>query len=55
MWILLWMQLATNGGIKHYHIDSFKTEKECQEQLTIAKVIVSSEREDIACLYVENN
>ena len=54
MWILLWMQLAANKGIIYYHIDTFKTEKECQIALDKAKVIVSSEREEIACLFVEN-
>ena len=55
MWILLWIQLATNEGIKYYHVDTFGTEKECQTALSKAKVIVSSEREQIACLYVENS
>ena len=54
MWILLWIQLATNEGIKYYQVDTFKTEKECQTALAKAKVIVSSEREQIACLFVEN-
>lgn len=55
MWILLWIQLAANEGIKYYHVDTFGTEKECQTALSKAKVIVSSEREQIACLYVENS
>jgi len=55
MWILLWIQLATNEGIKYYHVDTFDTEKECNAALSKAKVIVSSEREQIACLYVETN
>lgn len=54
MWILLWIQLAANEGIKYYHVDTFKTEKECQTALAKAKVIVSSEREEIACLFVES-
>ena len=54
MWILLWMQLGVNG-IKYYHVDSYQTEKECAAELSKARVMVSNERENMACLYIENS
>ena len=52
MWILLWMQLSVNG-IKYYHVETYQTEKECVAELSKASVMVSNERENMACLYVE--
>ena len=54
MWILLWMQLGVNG-IKYYHVDTYSTEKDCVAELSKASVIVSNERENMACLFVETN
>lgn len=52
MWILLWMQLGVNG-IKYYQVDTYNTEKECTTELTRASVMVSNERENMACLFVD--
>jgi len=54
MWVLIWMQLSTSG-IKYYHLGTYDTEKECSSELSKASVIVSNDRENIACLYVEDN
>lgn len=48
------MQLSTSG-IKYYHLGTYDTEKECSSELSKASVIVSNDRENIACLYVEDN
>jgi hypothetical protein len=51
MWILLWMQLGVNG-IKYYHVDTYQKETDCITELSKAQVMVSNERENMACLYI---
>jgi len=51
MWVLVWLQLmTTDGGIKYYHLGTYKNKDVCIKELDKAQVMITGSNEAMACL-----
>jgi len=52
MWVLLWIQLL-NGTFDHYHIGSYSSEEACKNNMSSAKVLVTSNKSKVVCIEIK--
>ena len=52
MWVLLWVQLATQG-FEHYHVGSYTKQEVCELAKEEAKVLVTNEKSKVVCIKIE--
>ena len=52
MWVLLWVQLATQG-FEHYHVGSYTKQEVCELAKEEAKVLVTSDKAKVVCIKID--
>jgi len=56
MWVLVWLQLmTTDGGIKYYHLGTYKNKDICIKELDKAQVMITGSNEAMACIDVSRS
>jgi hypothetical protein len=53
MWILVFFQLI-NNNVTHYELGQYLTQKECEQELTKASVLVTTSNIALYCFEVQN-
>ena len=53
MWILVFFQLI-NNNVTHYELGQYLTQKECEQELTKASVLVTASNIALYCFEVQN-
>jgi len=54
VWALVWMQLlVTSQSVKHFHVETYASQKECVAAMSQAAVLVSNKSETLACLELQ--
>ena len=55
VWILLWLVLVPESGIRYYHLGTYDNETLCKSRLRDAAVMVNDTNETVQCIGVQVN
>ena len=55
VWILLWLVLVPEQGIRYYHLGTYDNETLCNAALRDAAVMVNDKNETVECIGVNTN
>jgi len=55
VWILLWLVLVPESGIRYYHLGTYDNETLCKSGLRDAAVMVNDTNETVQCIGVQVN
>ena len=53
VWILLWLVLAPDNGVRYYHLGTYDNETLCKSGLRDATVMVNNTNETVECIGVK--
>lgn len=53
VWVLLWLVLVPNQGIRYYHLGTYDNETLCGSALKDAAVMVNDTNETVECIGVQ--
>ena len=53
VWILLWLVLVPENGIRYYHLGTYDNETLCKTGLRDAAVMVNDKNETVECIGVQ--
>lgn len=53
VWILLWLVLVPESGIRYYHLGTYDNETLCKSGLRDASVMVNDTNETVQCIGVQ--
>lgn len=52
IWILIWLVVAPEQGVRYYHLGTYENETLCNAALKDASVMVNDKNEAIECIGV---
>jgi hypothetical protein len=55
VFLLLWLQVIPEQGVRYHHLDTFDNETLCRAELRHASVMVNDKSETIDCIGVKIN
>ena len=55
VWILLWLVLVPENGVRYYHLGTYDNETLCKTGLRDASVMVNDTNETVQCIGVQVN
>jgi hypothetical protein len=55
VWILLWLVLVPENGVRYYHLGTYDNETLCKVGLRDATVMVNDTNETVQCIGVQVN
>jgi len=55
VWILLWLVLVPENGVRYYHLGTYDNETLCKVGLRDAAVMVNETNETVQCIGVQVN
>ena len=50
IYILIWMSMVSGQSVSHYQLGTYDTKEECVKAMSKAAVIVTHQKETVACL-----
>jgi len=53
VWILLWLVLVPENGVRYYHLGTYNNETLCKSGLKDAAVMVNDINETVQCIGVQ--
>ena len=53
VWILLWLVLVPENGVRYYHLGTYDNETLCKSGLRDAAVMVNDKNETVECIGVQ--